>query len=370
MKKLFILFFSILLSLNTMAQLEVKEGSFKEVVGFVNINTDMMYDDNDKPYAVLKVKTESINDKERRELLFQGDARTFIECEYKVGEVWLYISYYATYLKISHPDYGSTEFWFPFDMQGKKGYELTLFNKPSIDEDFQKRLERLETELSKQQNQIISEDVTLHYNEKTQSETEINKTPSTKSLRKKGWVLRPEIGAGILLLDDYSYNQYSNLSCFVFKINTVYQFNPFFSLGVGVGVNMESLSMISMPLYVNQRVYLNNKKTSMFLGLKFGYSVNVKSYILYSQDYYGSNYYIHNYDERKCNGLFGAFEIGLEYKHSSYGLSLGLQQYYDHYESSYYDQDININLNSNYSIDSNQGYILFKYGYSIFFNKK
>lgn len=65
MRKLFILLFSIFLSLNMMAQLEVKEGSFKEVEGFVNINTDIMYDDNDKPYAVLKVKTDNINDKQR-----------------------------------------------------------------------------------------------------------------------------------------------------------------------------------------------------------------------------------------------------------------------------------------------------------------
>ena len=144
MRGLFILLCSIFISLNLMAQLEVKNGSFKEVTGFVNINTDIMFDDNDKPYAVLKVKTENINDKERRQLLFQGDARTFIECEYKVGEVWLYISYYATYIKISHPDFGSTEFWFPFDMQGKKGYELTLINKPSLEEDFLKRLEALE----------------------------------------------------------------------------------------------------------------------------------------------------------------------------------------------------------------------------------
>lgn len=144
--------FDILLSLNMMAQLEVKKDSFKEVDGFVNINTDMMYDDNDKPYAVLKVKTENINDKERYQLLFQGDARTFFELEYKVGEVWLYISYYATYLKISHPDFGSTEFWFPFDMQGKKGYELTLFNKPSLEEDFMKRLEALENATATGQN--------------------------------------------------------------------------------------------------------------------------------------------------------------------------------------------------------------------------
>lgn len=57
----------------------MKEGSFKKVEGFVNINTDKMYDDNDKPYAVLKIRTENINNKQRRELEFGGDAATFLK---------------------------------------------------------------------------------------------------------------------------------------------------------------------------------------------------------------------------------------------------------------------------------------------------
>lgn len=129
MKKHIVLLLVLFSSLVAVAQLEVKLGSFKKVEGFVNINTDKMYDDNDKPYSVLKIKTENINDKQRRELLFQGDAATFFEVEYKVGEVWVYLSYYASYIKISHPDFSSTEFAFPFDMEPKCGYELTLINK-------------------------------------------------------------------------------------------------------------------------------------------------------------------------------------------------------------------------------------------------
>ena len=143
-RKVLLLVFAIVLSLQLFAQLEVKEGSFKEVAGFVNINTEKMYDDNDKPYAVLKVRTENINDRQRRELNFGGDAQTFFEIEYKDGEVWLYISYYATFLKISHPDLSSTEFYFPFDMEPKKGYEVTLVNKQAVDEEIIKRLEKLE----------------------------------------------------------------------------------------------------------------------------------------------------------------------------------------------------------------------------------
>ncbi len=126
------LLFLILLAIPAFAQLEIQEGSFKEVPGFVNINTEKMYDDNDKPYAVLKIKTENIDGKQRRELNFGGDAQTFFEVEYKDGEVWLYISYYASYIKISHDDLSSTEFYFPFDMKPKKGYEMTLVNNTGI----------------------------------------------------------------------------------------------------------------------------------------------------------------------------------------------------------------------------------------------
>ena len=144
MKRFLLLISAILLSLNLMAQLEVKEGSFKEVPGFVNINTEKMYDDNNKPYSVIKIRTENIDNKQRHELNFGGDAQTFFEIEYKDGEVWLYISYYATFIKISHADLSSTEFWLPYDMEPKHGYELTLVNKSVIDEEIINRIEKLE----------------------------------------------------------------------------------------------------------------------------------------------------------------------------------------------------------------------------------
>lgn len=152
MKKLTAIILLLLFSLGATAQLEVKPDSFKEVAGFVNINLDIQEDDNNVPYAVVKVKTENINDKQRRELLFQGDAATFIECEYKVGEVWVYLTYKATYLKISHPDLSSTEFWFPYDMEPKKGYELTLVNNAALatDEETLERIRKLEEALRNQ----------------------------------------------------------------------------------------------------------------------------------------------------------------------------------------------------------------------------
>lgn len=377
-KTLLTLFITFILSISAFAQLEVKEGSFKEVEGFVNINTDIMYDDNDKPYAVLKVKTENINDKERRQLLFQGDARTFFELEYKVGEVWVYISYYATYLKVSHPDFGSTEFWFPFDMKPKKGYELILFKKPSVDEDFQKRLERLESELNKQQKQSLNENTEAKEADKTYYAVERKKKQHTKSLRHKGLVFRPEIGVGLMpkgLFHDvpayiYSYivhvwyHDYDKGIYVVLNANVGYQINPFVYLGFGVGADLKtSSSMMSLPIYLNPRFYVNDSKTSLFFDIKLGYAASLKSSEAIVDDFYcvvddvnASNVTT----ATKFDGFIGEFGVGLEYKYSSFGVSVG----YQHFNS-----EINIkNFHDNYSYYPIC--VMLKYGYTIFLNKK
>ena len=130
MKKYWFLLFAFFLSIAAYAQLEVKSGSFKEVPGFMNQNTEIVDDDNNVLYAVIKVRTENFDDKQRHQLLFQGNAVTFIELEYKQDEIWVYLSSTpATYLKISHPDLGSTEFELPMDLKPRQGYEMVLLNK-------------------------------------------------------------------------------------------------------------------------------------------------------------------------------------------------------------------------------------------------
>ena len=137
MKKYILLFWTLILTIPLFAQLEVKPDSFKEVPGFVNINPDDNYqaDDNNLPFAVIKIRTENIIDKHRRELKFSGNAGTFIMLEYKDGEVWVYLTaQYADYLKISHPDFSSIEFTLPFDLKPKCGYEMTLVNNSYLTE--------------------------------------------------------------------------------------------------------------------------------------------------------------------------------------------------------------------------------------------
>lgn len=132
MRRLLLFFLGIFLySHGAKAQIEVKQGSFKEVAGFVNID-DKQHDDNGTPYAVIKVRTENITDKERRELNFDGGLSTSFELEYKEGEVWIYITYLASRLKISHPEFGSVSFVFPFEMKPKCGYEMLLVNNIKV----------------------------------------------------------------------------------------------------------------------------------------------------------------------------------------------------------------------------------------------
>ena len=49
MRKFLFLVLAVFLSLSAFSQLEVRQGSFKEVLGFVNVNPDpnYQYDDND-----------------------------------------------------------------------------------------------------------------------------------------------------------------------------------------------------------------------------------------------------------------------------------------------------------------------------------
>ena len=158
MKRLSTILILFFISFGAMAQLEVKPDSFKEVVGFVNINMEKYSDDNDQPFAVIKIRTENITDKQRRELHFEGNAATFIVLEYKIGEVWVYLTArYADYLKISHPDMSSTEFTLPEDLKPKCGYELTLVNNSKIvneeNEELRERVRQLEEAQKKQDEQ-------------------------------------------------------------------------------------------------------------------------------------------------------------------------------------------------------------------------
>jgi len=357
MKKSIFLILLVISSLICSAQLQVKEGSFKKVEGFVNINTEKMFDDNDRPYAVLKIKTENINDKQRRELSFGGDAQTFFETEYKDGEVWLYISYYATFLKISHPDLSSTEFWFPFDMEPKRGYELTLVNKPSLDEAaiisiIDQRLENTsnvaanpddfgyivvktgslegatvyidgnEMEMKtpfvsdpikkgphkikvvKDGYEAYSDIVAVEGNGMKTVDVNLKKGKTTNKYREKGFVFIPEFGLGALdLLAD------AIPTCQP-RLNLEYMFEPRFGMGVGAEFIYTFDKHTSLSLLGQISYYFTNRNTSPYINLKIGYSIRLSD-ATYS-DHYCS-----------LEGLQGFATIGVNIKQHRIGAVIG-----------------------------------------------
>lgn len=109
------------------AQISVKDGSFKEAGQFFTMKEDMT-DDNYTPFAVIKVKTENMTEEQVEQLGFSGNALTYIDAEFHGTEAWVYLTYLAPYLKVTHPDLSSTEFTIPYDMKPLQGYELVLVN--------------------------------------------------------------------------------------------------------------------------------------------------------------------------------------------------------------------------------------------------
>lgn len=127
MRRLYVLLLILFASLCVRAQISVKEGSFKQVGQFFTMKEDMT-DDNYTPFAVIKVKTENMTATQVEQLGFSGNALTYIDAEFHDTEVWVYLTYLAPYLKITHPDLSSTEFTIPYDLQPLQGYELVLVN--------------------------------------------------------------------------------------------------------------------------------------------------------------------------------------------------------------------------------------------------
>lgn len=403
MKKSLLLILLIISSLICSAQLQVKEGSFKKVEGFVNINIEKMYDDNDKPYAVLKIKTENINDKQRRELSFGGDAQTFFETEYKDGEVWLYISYYATFLKISHPDLSSTEFWFPFDMEPKRGYEMTLINKPAIDEEIISRIEKLENsktavsgnpdnygyiviktgslegatvyidgEEMEMKTPFVSDPIEQGPHKirvvmdgyETYSDivavegkgmrtvnVDLKKEKTVNTARNKSFVFIPEFNA------TYTGDYGSIKSAIIPQLNLEYMINPYLGLGMGVGFLHTNTGINSIPLFGQLSCYLNNRKVSPYINLKAGYLISINDYERSIAD--------NSIEKYRFKGFHGALTIGVNINHSRIGFAIGL--YHQEYDDVYwYSSDDIYETNSYYNIP----FYGITYSYMIPFGKK
>ena len=134
MKKVLLVIFA-LISLNAFSQINVKEGSFRKIEGYVMLDKNEHLDDNTNPMALIKITTENISVEERAKFYFNGNLETYFDKQLQEdGQLYLYISAVAPFVEIIHPDYGKTEYHFPFDLCDFCGYEMVVQYVPLVSE--------------------------------------------------------------------------------------------------------------------------------------------------------------------------------------------------------------------------------------------
>ena len=126
MKKIFTAILLIFICHDVFSQIKVKENSFHQIEGFVMLDKNDHYDDNNRPMALIKIATENIKAEERRKFIFKGNMATYFDVHFEPGEIWLYLSTEATFIEIIHDDFGKTEFVLPYDLKGFCGYEMVV----------------------------------------------------------------------------------------------------------------------------------------------------------------------------------------------------------------------------------------------------
>ena len=132
MKKFLLILFAFI-SLNAFSQIQVKEGSFKKINGYVMMDKSEHTDINNKPMALIKITAEGMKAEERARLVYKGNMATYFDVHQKGYETYLYLTAQAaTFLEIIHPDYGKTEYWFPEDLCDFCGYEMVLQYIPIV----------------------------------------------------------------------------------------------------------------------------------------------------------------------------------------------------------------------------------------------
>ena len=110
MKKIFTAILLIFICQDVFSQIKVKENSFHQIEGFVMLDKNDHYDDNNRPMALIKIATENIKAEERRKFIFKGNMATYFDVHFEPGEIWLYLSTEATFIEIIHDDFGKTAF--------------------------------------------------------------------------------------------------------------------------------------------------------------------------------------------------------------------------------------------------------------------
>ena len=138
-----------------------------------------------------------------------------------------------------------------------------------------------------------------------------------KSGREKGIVIRPEILA--THDGDSPGGNLINIHAIV-----AYQFNPYFSIGGGLGIDnlfcssnhYKDFTLIGIPFYVNAKTYFLDRKFSPYFDLKVGYHIPISE----GNTYDGIN---SHYEIDRMEGILTYGTLGVEYHHFDLGFTLG-----------------------------------------------
>lgn len=128
MKRFYLLLFLLLICDISIAQLYIREDSFRQVDKYVMNDRENHIDGNGKPMALIKISTENISAEERNEFFFKGNLETDLKWFPKIGEIYLYLTAQsATFIEIKHNNYGKKIFYLPEDgLCDFCCYELTI----------------------------------------------------------------------------------------------------------------------------------------------------------------------------------------------------------------------------------------------------
>lgn len=130
------------------------------------------------------------------------------------------------------------------------------------------------------------------------------------SSREKGLVFRPEIGVGVY--DDPGINLRGNLG---------YQFNPYITLGGGLGVEAGFYSSDhnwAFPFYVDVKGYFSNRVWSPYYNINLGYLAHfMKDPSSFIDSRYGTNsIYLLG------GGFYFSTTLGINYKNFDFGIEI------------------------------------------------
>lgn len=132
-----------------------------------------------------------------------------------------------------------------------------------------------------------------------------------KSGRVKGLVIRPELGITYIFYNPEGFFLSANATI-------AYQFNPYFAVGVGTGIDNTFCSNpyyesthTGLPIYVNARAYFLDRKFSPYFDFKVGYHLPLNLCF--------SHVSIYGF---KMKGLLASGTIGVQYHGFDLGITL------------------------------------------------